>query len=50
MRKNSVAPERQDIPRVGEGKRGEEGYIGYLLRQAGRRTACAWSGHWPTWG
>ncbi|MEW6339111.1 MAG: MarR family transcriptional regulator [Paraburkholderia sp.] len=35
MRKNSVAPERQDIPRVGEGKRGEEGYIGYLLRQAG---------------
>jgi DNA-binding MarR family transcriptional regulator len=35
MRKNSAVPERQDIPRIGEGKRGEEGYIGYLLRQAG---------------
>ena len=28
-------PQRQDVPRIGEGKRGEEGYIGYLLRQAG---------------
>lgn len=35
MRKTSATPERQDIPRIGEGKRGEEGYIGYLLRQAG---------------
>lgn len=35
MRKTSGTPEWQDIPRIGEGKRGEEGYIGYLLRQAG---------------
>jgi DNA-binding MarR family transcriptional regulator len=35
MRKTSATPEWQEIPRIGEGKRGEEGYIGYLLRQAG---------------
>ncbi len=35
MRKTSAVPQRQDVPRIGEGKRGEEGYIGYLLRQAG---------------
>jgi DNA-binding MarR family transcriptional regulator len=35
MRKTSAMPQRQDVPRIGEGKRGEEGYIGYLLRQAG---------------
>lgn len=35
MRKTSATQERQDVPRIGEGKRGEEGYIGYLLRQAG---------------
>lgn len=28
------ATERPSIPRPGEGKRGEEGYFGYLLRQA----------------
>lgn len=31
MRKTT---ERPSIPRPGEGKRGEEGYFGYLLRQA----------------
>ncbi|MGA7780833.1 MAG: MarR family transcriptional regulator [Paraburkholderia sp.] len=35
MRKTSATQERRDVPRIGEGKRGEEGYIGYLLRQAG---------------
>jgi DNA-binding MarR family transcriptional regulator len=27
-------PNRRHVPRPGEGKRGEEGYFGYLLRQA----------------
>jgi DNA-binding MarR family transcriptional regulator len=31
MRKRTLPPA---VPRVGEGKRGEEGYLGYLLRQA----------------
>ena len=31
MRKRDVSP---PPPRVGEGKRGEDGYLGYLLRQA----------------
>ncbi|SDI84687.1 MarR family winged helix-turn-helix transcriptional regulator [Paraburkholderia phenazinium] len=35
MSKTSVVAKRQDIPRIGEGKRGEEGHIAYLLRQAG---------------
>jgi DNA-binding MarR family transcriptional regulator len=35
MRKPSATSDRQEIPRTGEGKRGEEGHIGYLLRQAG---------------
>lgn len=35
MRKPPTTPDPQDVPRVGEGKRGEEGHIGYLLRQAG---------------
>jgi DNA-binding MarR family transcriptional regulator len=35
MHKPATAHDRPDIPRIGEGKRGEEGYIGYLLRQAG---------------
>lgn len=29
------SPVRPRIPEAGEGKRGEEGYLGYLLRQAG---------------
>jgi DNA-binding MarR family transcriptional regulator len=29
-----VIPDVPAMPRIGEGKRGEEGYIGYLLRQA----------------
>jgi DNA-binding MarR family transcriptional regulator len=33
--KISAAPDAPVIPRVGEGKRGEQGYIGYLMRQAG---------------
>ncbi len=32
MRKN---PSQAAVPAVGEGKRGEQGHIGYLLRQAG---------------
>ena len=32
MRKPQYSP---SIPRRGEGKRGEDGYLGYLLRQAG---------------
>ena len=35
MHKPATIHDRPDIPRIGEGKRGEEGYIGYLLRQAG---------------
>ena len=35
MHKPATTHDRPDIPRIGEGKRGEEGYIGYLLRQAG---------------
>ena len=35
MRKPPGTSGRQEIPRIGEGKRGEEGHIGYLLRQAG---------------
>ena len=35
MRKPSATSDRQEVPRIGEGKRGEEGHIGYLLRQAG---------------
>ena len=27
-------PSRSKLPQPGEGKRGEEGYLGYLLRQA----------------
>lgn len=34
-RKQVVAPDAPVIPGVGEGKRGEQGYIGYLMRQAG---------------
>ncbi|RFU44740.1 MarR family winged helix-turn-helix transcriptional regulator [Paraburkholderia sp. DHOC27] len=34
MPTTSTAPERTDIPNIGEGKRGEEGHVGYLLRQA----------------
>jgi DNA-binding MarR family transcriptional regulator len=34
MRK-TTAPNGPSIPKVGEGKRGPEGYLGYLLRQAG---------------
>lgn len=35
MRKGQLEnPERAAIPPVGEGKRGEQGYLGYLLRQA----------------
>ena len=33
--RSATIHDRPDIPRIGEGKRGEEGYIGYLLRQAG---------------
>ena len=32
MQKPAATHERPDVPRIGEGKRGEEGYIGYLLR------------------
>jgi DNA-binding MarR family transcriptional regulator len=35
MRKPFATSDRQEVPRIGEGKRGEEGHIGYLLRQAG---------------
>ena len=28
------SPQRARLPKPGEGKRGEKGYIGYLLRQA----------------
>jgi DNA-binding MarR family transcriptional regulator len=35
MHKPATTHERSDVPRIGEGKRGEEGYLGYLLRQAG---------------
>jgi DNA-binding MarR family transcriptional regulator len=35
MHKANEKAARQPIPRVGEGKRGEQGHIGYLLRQAG---------------
>ena len=35
MQKPAATHERPDVPRISEGKRGEEGYIGYLLRQAG---------------
>jgi DNA-binding MarR family transcriptional regulator len=35
MRRPSATSDRQEVPRIGEGKRGEEGHIGYLLRQAG---------------
>jgi DNA-binding MarR family transcriptional regulator len=35
MHKPAATHDRFDVPRIGEGKRGEEGYIGYLLRQAG---------------
>lgn len=34
-RKHAVALDAPVIPGVGEGKRGEQGYIGYLMRQAG---------------
>ena len=34
MPRNHQKPDTPNVPRVGEGKRGEEGYIGYLLRQA----------------
>ncbi|QCP53312.1 MarR family transcriptional regulator [Trinickia violacea] len=34
-RKQAVAPDAPVIPSVGEGKRGEQGYVGYLMRQAG---------------
>jgi len=34
-RKHAVAPDAPVIPGVGEGKRGEQGYVGYLMRQAG---------------
>lgn len=30
-----LAPSKPAIPKPGEGKRGEQGHIGYLLRQAG---------------
>jgi DNA-binding MarR family transcriptional regulator len=33
MRKTTI-PDGPSIPKVGEGKRGPEGYLGYLLRQA----------------
>lgn len=32
---STLAAQRTSIPSIGEGKRGEQGYIGYLLRQAG---------------
>jgi DNA-binding MarR family transcriptional regulator len=35
MHKPAATHDRSDVPRIGGGKRGEEGYIGYLLRQAG---------------
>jgi len=34
MPRKHPKPDMPHLPRVGEGKRGEEGYIGYLLRQA----------------
>ncbi|VTU21330.1 Transcriptional regulator HosA [Variovorax sp. SRS16] len=34
MRKTTI-PDGPSIPKIGEGKRGPEGYLGYLLRQAG---------------
>ena len=38
------------IPRPGEAKRGPEGYLGYLLRQANAALRGAWTGAWPSWG
>ncbi|VTU29249.1 MarR family winged helix-turn-helix transcriptional regulator [Variovorax sp. PBL-E5] len=34
MRKTTI-PDGPSIPKIGEGKRGPKGYLGYLLRQAG---------------